>query len=194
MNYKSSLRGDRCALRGAFLRWMLFNALLAVGPFLVFAFHLFFVYSYNQPYPYPLPWITQTLWSILFWITQTLSPILVGPETMGALPIWSLDSTGQWPAELRIAIFTGLSLLRLGAIFAWGMYRLQRGKYAPYVETLWLLAACGYIALRTSYPHAWSYQARVCVNAGLILLLAAGLVAFVLQRRRPPAWKWKTLE
>ena len=167
------LRGEKCALRGAFLRWMLFNALLA------FASFLFQIYASEiyEPQLYG------------YWLM--MEPIFGGPERMvEVILVRSVPGFYVWWGKSWVTLlFWVLAALRLGAVFAWGVARLRRGKYAPYAEALWLIVICAFATkwLLDGHPYVLFYVLQA-------LLAIAGIVIFVLQRRRPPAWKWKMRE
>jgi len=183
------LRGKKCALAGAFLRWMLFNALLAFASFLYFG-SVFRI-------------VPKTVRSLLFdWSDPMYTgiwPVFTGPEMMieGILFDYVLAYRG-WSNKLEDVVLVSvlvlvLSALRLGVVFAWGVARLRRGKHAPYAETLWLIVICACVS-------AWQseklnvYEFTIPFYVLLALLAITGVVAFVIQRLRPPAWKWKTPE
>jgi len=157
---------------------MLFNALLASISF------LFFAYIFGI-----VPPVVQNLLSPL---NNWIEPILGGPELMveSIIPAY-VPGYGRWAGESLNALLLVLSALRLGAVFAWGVARLRRGKYAPYAETLWLIVICALVTIRLD-----SFFNDISIRFYVLqaLLVMTGLVIFVIQRRRPPAWKWKMPE
>jgi len=180
MYYKSSLRQDRCALRGAFLRWMLFNAALMVGSFLAFLF-FYFIMSSGGRAPESLSRKLDVAW-----------PTLLAPEDVVLCIAHKLAPLPPNQTLMRMfVIYFVLPWLRLGVIFAWGVSRLRRGKYAPYAETLCLLGGCVFIAGWLGRVLRFDHLAFQVYLIGALMLIA-GIVVYILQRRHPPAWKWKT--
>ena len=181
------LRGEKCALRGAFLRWMLFTALLTGASFLVLADKSFFPERYL---PISLRFITYPMEQILIW-PENLSFDLLDlyvPE------FWRWTADGRWNM-FQIALFVA----RFCAMFAWGVFRLRRGKRTPYAETLWLLVICA-IALAVLEDLSFGIKFEIATllhrrfGVPAALLTMTGIVVFVFQRRRPPTWKRKMPE
>ena len=165
------LRGGKCALRGAFLRWLVFTALLAVVLGLFWTEEITGYPSLRYLYPFP---------SLRYNAREVLSPLIVGPEIIvfRTVPVFQRWRGIDWLWVIPAA----LSAARLFLVFAWGVFRLRRGMRAPYAETLWLSAVCGYVAARMFS----SAERPACDLA--VLLLVTGIVVYVIQRRRPPAW------
>ena len=168
------LRGKICSLRGAILRWMAFCALLAVVLCLFWTEEITGYPSLKYLYPFP---------DLRFSAREKLSPIIIGPEIIlfETVPIFQRWRGVNWLWVIPAA----LSAVRLFVVFWWGVSRLRRGMRAPYAETLWLSAVCGYVAARM-----FSYAERPACDLA-VLLLVTGIVVYVVQHRRPPAWAWK---
>jgi len=171
----SQLRREKCALRGAFLRWVLFNALLA------FVSAWFFTYEFYGYRPrHDWDW---------FW---KIGPILGGPEMMveHILRNYAPGYSGWGWGESWVHLFWVLAALRLGAVFAWGVARLRRGKHAPYALTLWLIVVCAFVTARMSAYHYY-YVQFYALQAWLTI---TGIIIFAFQCLWPPALEWKMPE
>jgi len=167
------LRRETCSLRAAFRNWLLFTAAMAPGPALFLGWvWMAIAYKWDEWYLWSFKWL------------MLIFPFLFGPEIMARDVI---EQYAPSPAKFELTVLLVLLLARLCAVFAWGVFRLQRGKHAPYAQTLWILAFC---AFRTEMSYF--YGNEIPVYALLAVLVVTGVVVFVLQRRRPPAWKWKT--
>ena len=168
------LRGESCALRRAFLRWLLFTALLAVWPL------LFWVVGIG------VEWLGWRCSESSLGPVEILMPILLGPELLVIYPIMQYDLVprGVFLVLAALALF----VVRSCVVFAWGVLRLQRGKRAPYAETLWLISVCAPVAVWLNGSY-FDFRGACAVAA---VLAITGIVVFVLQRRRPPAWKRRT--
>jgi len=115
--------------------------------------------------------------------------ILVAPELLTHYIITQYVQRFLHSDALLLMVFA----LRSVTIFGYGIFRLQRGKHAPYAETILLLAICAFILLlmgatgfnKSSIPKTYAI---------VVFSLLVGAVIFLLQRLKSPAWKWKTPE
>ena len=168
------LRGRKCALRGAFRRWMLFTAAPVPVIFLFALAETMHWIPYHTPFG------------------DAMMLIVAGPEMLAAIALERYVPVSRgWPEGLKATLQLAVFMMRLGVVFGYGAFRLSRGKHAPYAEILWLLVVCAFVAAWMWSPpsdhRAWRYG--YAAAAAL-----AGAVVFALQRRRPPAWNWKTPE
>ena len=101
-----------------------------------------------------------------------------------------------WTVGFENVFLSALLTSRLCVMFAWGVFRLRRGKYAPYAETFWLLVICAIVFnILNTLNHGY-YDYRVIIANLLyflnwwfaVLLTIMGIVIFALQRRQSPAW------
>jgi len=180
-------REERCPLRGAFRNWFLFTVLLATASFLVFWDGVFqrYIYAANKS---------------LSLMTGAMEPFLLGPEfSVDCLLELLLPAYRQWSFESKQIFLLTLFAARLCAMFAWGVFRLRRGKRTPYAETLWLLVICA-IALAVLEDLSFGIKFEIATllhrrfGVPAALLTMTGIVVFVFQRRRPPTWKRKMPE
>ena len=163
------LRGESCALRGAFLRWILFAVALAVAaPFFIVA-----VEMWGNPRD-----------SLSF----AISMILIGPE---AVVVAILDRYvpvfRDWPDDLQMMLVLAIFVARSCAVFGYGVFRLSRGKRTFYAETLCFLGICAFVAVWINPTYLAQTDNRILFYVFGALLVMVGFVIFVLQHRRSPA-------
>ena len=173
------LRGESCALRLAFRKWFLFTAFLAVYPLLSLG-ETIGVVSLGWGFFIP---------DFIDVVDVILGRVLTAPE-MVVMDLVDQYGWVPWPDRffmLMLALFVARSFV----VFAWGVFRLQRGKHAPYAETLWLLSVSRLVVewRRGGYVSGYDFM---FLNQSALMLVMAGIVVFALRRRRPPAWKRKT--
>jgi len=180
------LRGETCSLRTAFRNWLLFTAAVAAVPLAYFGWNWFyFVHTFHHTEPLPEEWWTGWRFWLREWLAM-IGPGLLGPE----LKCVNIIDRYRFPQIFgfvdKSLLYLALFAARLCVVFAWGTSRLQRGKHAPYAETLWLLVICALSYMKTDGSlRFYAIQA---------LLAITGIVIFTLQRLRSPAWKWKMPE
>jgi len=159
------LRGEKCAFRREFLRWILFCAFLAVAP----------------------------VWAVF--VNRGIiggDIILVGPEYLvGSVIYRYAPESGLAVLALPLLVLRliaafawGVSLLRRGkhAPYAEILWLLAGCT----IVLLWIQPLLGTKDIRFSSGNQPKFYAIMA------LLMAVGAVIFLLQRLKPPAWKRKT--
>ena len=187
------MRREKCSLRAAFRNWILFCAALAVAAIVVHAWNwmvALYITKNSQNIVFPQPWWIN--WYNDNGFLDLMNLFLLGPEYAASdIMARCVSKFGGVYPEFY-SMMPVFLMARFCLIFAWGVFRLQRGKRAPYAETLWLLAVSAFVVIWLDYDSYIPIPIGYCMTVALTVL--TGIVVFAVQRRRPPAWKWKMPE
>ena len=158
------LREDTCPLRGPIRNWLLFTVVLMGLPFLRIG--LIIMLGWTIDWPLMQAWL-----------------IPDGPEfLLFVIALRWVPQIRWWDGTYFPVLTLALTAARMCIVLAWGVFRLQRGKRAPYAETLWLLVVNASIAVWMGGIHKHE-ETTFCILAAMVGI--AGIVIFALQRRRP---------